>query len=69
MNNYIDLNMRLFNRIHPKYRTIVRNALIAFVVWMITMMLLYLGKAEVEIMAAWALIMPFCDLILCLLFH
>ena len=62
MNNYIDLNMRLFNRIHPKYRTIVRNALIAFVVWMITMMLLYLGKAEVEIMAAWALIMPFAIL-------
>ncbi|ALJ00157.1 sensor histidine kinase [Rufibacter tibetensis] len=55
--------------IQAKYKIITRDALIAFVLWMISMFLLMLADAEGEILIGWAIIIPFGIAFFCYSFY
>ena len=55
--------------IQAKYRVISRDGLVAFVLWMISMFLLLVGKAEEELITLWGILVPYGILLYCYSFY
>jgi two-component system, LytTR family, sensor kinase len=51
----------LFNSeiIPARFRTMVRDAIIAFALWMVSLFILVIGEAEVELIMGWSIVIPF----------
>ncbi|GGK72751.1 sensor histidine kinase [Rufibacter glacialis] len=55
--------------IQAKYKIITRDALVAFVLWMISMFLLLIADAEGELIVGWAILFPVAILLYCYSFY
>ena len=53
------MNFALINKLPSTYKTLLRNNLVAFGIWLLSMLLLYLGDTGGEIMVLWGIIIPF----------
>jgi hypothetical protein len=51
--------------IQPRYRIIIQDGLFAFVLWLLSMLLLVIGRAEEELIIIWGVIIPFAILLYC----
>ncbi|QHL86008.1 sensor histidine kinase [Nibribacter ruber] len=55
--------------IQSKYRIVTRDGLIGIVIWMVTMFLLIIGRAEGEAIIGWAIVGPISVVLFCYAFY